>query len=114
MNLNGTVILHGAGFLREVGKAVQWQIEEKRFFFLKHLLNLPFHPSVNPFGRPLFFPVHQPLVLLFNAFKSEAFQSGVLRMLNRIFHAALAIRVGDTARISHGAVMRQNRGIQRV
>ena len=65
MDLNGAVILHCAGFLREVGEAAQGQIPKKRLFFLKHLLDLPLHPAVNPHGGPALFPVPKPLVLFF-------------------------------------------------
>jgi len=42
--------------------------------------------------------------LFFDAFKPAAFQGGVLGVLDRVFHAALTIRIGHTGRISHNVV----------
>ena len=114
VDLDRAVILNCSGFLREVGKTVQRQIQKKRFFFLKHLLDLPFHPSMNPQGGPALLPVHQPLILLFDAFKPTALQSGVLGVLDRIFNTAFAVRVGYAGGIGHNAVMSQDRSINRI
>jgi len=103
-----------AGFLNKVSETFEGKWQKKRFFFLKHLLDLTLHPSMNPYGDPALFPMHQMLVLLFDAFKPAAFQSSILSVLDRVFTAALAVRVGDPGGIGHGAAMSQHGGIKRV
>jgi hypothetical protein len=64
--------------------------------------------------RPALLPVRQPHVLFVEGFEPAPLQGRALGVLDRALHRALAVGVADPARIGHHAVMREQRGIDRV
>ena len=61
--------------------------------------------AMDLFGRPVCLPVHQEFVLGFERLETAAGERGALRMLNRVLHGPLSIRVPNTGWIGDDTVM---------
>ena len=56
----------------------------------------------------------EKVVLFFDRFEAPAFERGTLGMLDRILDGPLAIGVTHARRVSHYAVVREHRGVDRI
>lgn len=85
-----------------------------RLLFLEHRLDLPPRAAVDASGGPVLLPVHQEFVLGFDGLEAATLKGRVLRMLDRVFHGTLAIRIPYACRVRDDPVMLEHRGIEPV
>lgn len=114
LDLHEPGVVHRAGGLLEVAKALRGQALKVRLLFAEHLEHLALLAAVDAQCRPALLPVREPGVLRFERIELAPLERGALGVLDGALDRALAIGIGHAARIGHDPVVREHRGVHRI